>query len=416
MTTELKGPTKWTGNRDEYGYRSYTVTFRVISNSSGDGPAQVLQTSGLPRPGDTWEIGNDFDPWAWCRPNCEITPVVSQEPNFWWDCTFNFSSKPPNKDNQRCADTEVEDPLLEPPKISGSFVKYTEEAWQDRFGRPIVNSAFEQIRGNQVEFDRNRATIHIEQNFAVLDLGLLSAFGNAVNMFPLWGLGRRCIKLSNANWERKFKGACEVYFTRILDFDVNYETFDKDVLDEGTKVLNGHWDNGSWILDNINGQPPNPKNPQHFIRFKDRHGENTRVILNGQGLPAGIMNPTGAMYICITTAISGQQPSTSPDFLKVTQYPPMPIAGADVALVDDPKFVGSLVVQPDGVVAITGMGGVGTLFPAGVQTRGIYDPTKTYYFGDIVQDTASTGEAGKIHVEKYNEADFTILGIPTVLE
>src|SRR6516225_6924128 len=113
MTAKIMGPLTWTGERDEYGYRSYTLTVKVRTDNKEDGPAVVLQTPGLPQPGEIWEIGNDFDAWAWCRPNCKITPIVKDEPNFDWSCEYNFSSKPPNKDNQRCADQQVDDPLME---------------------------------------------------------------------------------------------------------------------------------------------------------------------------------------------------------------------------------------------------------------------------------------------------------------
>jgi hypothetical protein len=30
---------------------------------------------------------------------------------------------------------------------------------------------------------------------------------------------------------------------------------------------------------------PDSTNPQHFIRYKDRNGENARVLLDGAGIP-----------------------------------------------------------------------------------------------------------------------------------
>ena len=85
-----------------------------------------------------------------------------------------------------------------------------------------------------------------------------------------------------------------------LEFDVRYDTFDRDLQDEGTKVLNGHWDKttGNWVLTPIarSGATlimPNYLNPQHYIRFQDRLGNITRVTLNGFGQPAGIALGTG---------------------------------------------------------------------------------------------------------------------------
>lgn len=254
MSARSIGPISWSMTRDEDGQRDYTVVFRVTSDEV-IGPALALQASDLPQEGDTWsfpEANGESDEWAWCRYNTKVTPVLSKhEPTKDWDLEFLFSTKPV----KRCQDTQIEDPLLIPPKISGSFVRYTEEAAYDRFGYPILNSAFEMMRGPKVEFDGNRPQVKIEMNVAQLNLALVQAMVDKLNAYPLWGLPRRCIKLSAAPWERKFYGTCNVYFTYTLEFDIRYDTFDRVLLDEGTKVLNGHWDRatGNWALDPIKG-------------------------------------------------------------------------------------------------------------------------------------------------------------------
>jgi hypothetical protein len=242
------------------------------------------------------------------------------KPTKIFNVTVPFSNKPQN----RCQDFKVEDPLLEPQKISGGFNRFTEEATKDRYGYPILNSAHEQVRGPQVEFDNNRPVVKIEQNVANLQLDLLTVMIDTVNGYYLWGFPPRSIKLSGVSWERKFYGNCSVYYTRQLEFELAglqdagltgtgsdpepiqsvYKTWDRELLDEGTKVLKGHWKrNGNWVLDKIDGAYPDPSNPTHFIRFKDRNGENTRVILNGAGLPAGVRVGSGSGSISDETEI-----------------------------------------------------------------------------------------------------------------
>jgi hypothetical protein len=115
---------------------------------------------------------------------------------------------------------------------------------------------------------------------------------DTLNDATLWGLAARKIKLSNVSWERLLYGTCDYYYKRVFDFDIDFSTFDRDVLDEGTKVLSGQWDRdtGEWVLLEIEGYggTPNPdaQRPDHFIRYKDRNDENARVILDGNGLPA----------------------------------------------------------------------------------------------------------------------------------
>ena len=165
MTCTLKGgqvrPRNWSVKRDADGHRTYTIKFLVLSDDARDGPATVLNTPGMPLPGQWWIIGNDIDEWATCLPEMSITPLTPNEPNFQWEVEMTFSTKPLPHSAQRCNEQQVGDPLLEPAKISGASTKNTEEAAFDRFGFPILNSAFEQMRGRQVEFDSNRSTVKI---------------------------------------------------------------------------------------------------------------------------------------------------------------------------------------------------------------------------------------------------------------
>jgi hypothetical protein len=285
--------------RDLEGHRTYKVKWLVRGDTT-DGPANALQTSGLALPGDIWVIDGDVDVWAYCRQEASVNPLITNEPNSYFEVEQTFSTKP---DEKRCKDQQIDDPLLRPQNISGGYTKYTEEATEDRFGDPITNSAHEQIRGPQVEFDRNRATVKIEQNVPLLQLELFNQMVNTVNDATLWGAPARCVKLGNVSWSKKYNGGCYAYYERVLDFEifivVDPDTgdlvsgFDKDILDEGTKALNGHWAHGAgtapspggWELDNIAGLPPDPTNPTHFIRVQDRNGNTMRVILDGSGVP-----------------------------------------------------------------------------------------------------------------------------------
>lgn len=438
----LDGQRSWEADRDDEGHRTYKVSF-IVACDFLDGPATALQTPGLPVYGTYWIIDNDVDLWAWCRWETSVKQVIEKpEPNNYFELTFTFSTKPPNKNDRTCKENEVEDPLLELPKINGSFVVYHEEATQDRFGNPLLNSAFERLRGPQVEFDANRPQVKIEMNVPVLDLAQLEGMSNTVNDAPLWGMPPRCIKLSEIEWERKFYGSCYVYFTLHLTFDIRFDTFDRNLLDESTKVLNGHWDGttGAWILDPIDGQPPNNQNPQHFKRFKDRAGENIKGILNGAGLPAGVQIGTstaGAVYFMSLTNPNqkGVAPPSaswltipspvSSDIRTWTALSPYDYGetvfnNADLNFYICIAAVGIDAVQlghlqsPDQdkthwKFLASGANGVN------ISNAGIYDNTKTYLPGNYVSFKSSTVE-GYIHVEKYPESDFTQLGIPLTFQ
>lgn len=293
--TNRRGILDWSLDRDEDGHRTYTVKHLVGTTDYSDGPQTVLVASGLPNIGAFWDYGNDLDGWAFCTPQRKVQKfrgIKEGHKHAFWEVTSYFTTK---RDSKRCQDESIEDPLLEPDRISGSFVKYTKEVMKDKDGNRIKTSSHELIRGPQVEFDHNRPTVTIEQNVADLGLETFSQMIDTVNDATLWGLGSRKIKLSNVSWSRQVYGTCDYYYTRSFEFDVDYNGFDREVLDEGTKVLNGHWTTdqtgtgtglaSTWVLDDIDGAAPNPDNPQHFIRYKDRNGENTRVVLDGNGQP-----------------------------------------------------------------------------------------------------------------------------------
>lgn len=308
----------WLAERDEDG-RTYKVEWLAVTNSPyTDGPALAMQCPGLPTIGSLWIFNADIDVWAFCHPDCKVRP--------WWGSSGDGGGEVPNhylieqtfstKSLHRCYNTQVTDPLLEPMKVGGSFIKYTQEVIQNKDGSFVLNSAQELLHGPGVEFDFNRPQVWIEQNVQNLALPLVASMIDTVNTAPLWGLPARCIKLSDCTWERKIFGICSYYFTRRLVFDVDYNTFDRYLLDEGTKVLRGRWvqtaggstpgttddDTWAWQIDST----ADPNNPMDYIRFKDVRQELATVVLDGAGHPAGSAifnvvgtggNPPGRIFV-----------------------------------------------------------------------------------------------------------------------
>jgi hypothetical protein len=283
MAGKLIGPYQISLNVDDNGYRDYNVGYKV-QVELGDGPLVAALTAGLPEIGSSYSLRTETDPWAFCWPTSVVTPLSPQkdEPYFYYSVGKLFTTRP----RSDCRDGS-DNPLLLPPRVSGGFIKYTKEITEDFEGKMVRNSAFELIRGAIVEFDHNRPTIQIEQNVSTLEYDLCAGMMDTVNEEPLWGFDARCVKLSNFTWASNVFGTCNEYYTRFFEFDIDPATFDRFTLDEGTKVLNGHWEATGWVLDDIDGEPPDPDNPQHFIRFRDRTGEVARVLLDGNGEPLG---------------------------------------------------------------------------------------------------------------------------------
>lgn len=270
MTTRLIGGQKhWELSRDNEGHREYTITHLVEADTT-DGPNEVRKTAGLPAIGAIWDFDSDYDGSASCTPHLKVTPVTTGEPNKYWIVENKFSTRP----GRRCQDEEVEDPLLEPPKVSVTFVKHTEEKHKDYIGILMETSAGEPFSGPKAEWDVGRPQVRIVQNLADPQLSTVSAYMDNVNEEPMWGVLARCVKLSGCEIEEQYQGSCDPFYTRTLTFDVNSDTFDRVLIDAGT-LAKGHWGGphkDTWI----DGDPQ---------RYQDKKGNIARVKLDGNGKP-----------------------------------------------------------------------------------------------------------------------------------
>jgi hypothetical protein len=318
MTARLEGRVGWSGGRDDDGYREYTVT-HLVEADAADGPAQVLACPGLPAIGSLWSFGSDADSGVWCWPyaKADYFERKGNEPHTWWTVEQKFSNKvPTGKRLKTCLDEQYDNPLLEPQKVSGTFVNKQQEAYYDKDGAFILTSTYEQPRGDVLQFDGTVATVKIEQNVAVLNLYQVSTLMNCVNSAPLWGMPVRCVKLSRFSWERKLYGTCSWYYTRSFEFDVTLGImpatgaelpslpagastvpgFDRYVLNECSKSLTGRWVKaaaGTWYYEvdaaELATELPDPLDRTNYSRYTDKKGELDKraLIDNATGIPVG---------------------------------------------------------------------------------------------------------------------------------
>lgn len=422
MSARVVGPISWSMVTDSEGYRTVKLKLWVKTTSPLDGPSVVSQATGLPHPGDAWLYDNDMDLWLWCRRDQNISPKLTGEPNVDWEVEHTFSNR--QDDGKTCVDTRIDDPLLTPDKISGAFTRYSREAVYDRFGFPICNSAWEQIRGAQVEFEHAKPTVCIEQNVADLQLADISYIIDVapLNDAPLWGLPRRWVRLVNMSWDKKYYGQCYVYYTRRLEFEISSE-WDRDILDEGFKVLNGHWGliskselAGKWYLDNVNGVAPNPFNPSHFIKATDPLGNSMKVVLDGAGKPIWYL-PTSysAKTATVEFASGGYSVGDLLTLIGGTFSTAAVLRVIEVALSDSVDPETGLVTEYAGAIRKVEVATPGTYTivpdnPAQINASPSYPQFNVQW-----RTTAAGGTvAGNIHIEKYGESNLLFLGIPVV--
>lgn len=264
MSAINQGMIDWRMSTNQDGHRDYRAKWLVRTNTNYDGPQTVMNASGLPQIGATWAYGTENDPWAFCWPESAATPIV--EPgttDIWWVVDQLFTTRPLG----RCMSNFVANPLSEPQKVGGSFVTYTREAIVDYQGNPILTSSLERIRGQDVERDFTKPSVWITTNFGTLPLRLFTSFANTLNNAPLWGLDARTIKLSRITWERFLYGVCTFFYTVTYEFDINFDTWDRVLKDEGTRVLAPGGD---------------PTKPSNFIAYQVQ-GQLGKIQLNGAG-------------------------------------------------------------------------------------------------------------------------------------
>jgi hypothetical protein len=53
----------------------------------------------------------------------------------------------------------------------------------------------------------------------------------------MWGLDVDMVKLSNFSWQRKLYGTCSYYFTYNYDFEIDFDTWAKQIVDYGDVIL-----------------------------------------------------------------------------------------------------------------------------------------------------------------------------------
>jgi len=446
---------------DSNGRKTYTIDY-LIGAAVSDNVYAVKATTGLPRAGDPLNFGGDVDATMLCTAQSEISQEQKKgnEKSPLWKVTKTF------------IDTN--------PRITGNSVKQKEEAATDRFGDPVFTSSHEHIRGPQNEWDVDDNQVVIEQWITDLQLSLLSQMSSSVNKYPLWNHPPRTIKLSDYKYDIVYdetaSGGRKLYH-RVLTFDIRYRrelgvdstfepgtgthvdlieviagkyiNWDRDILDEGTKVLKGHWDSsGAWVLDPLSSLGPPSRvgtvvsptggsllvGPYSYrVASLDSTGGESAASSEIQALPGVPGMPFPTNKITLTwTAVSGETGGYR-IYSRIegdTTYTHVAdVATGVLTYIDTGTFIsdgktplevgtstGQVWPDPDnprhfirfkdfnGENARVILDGEGK--PTGVWVRGPDEGTGTGTEHDLATSP------GMIHVERYGESDMRLLGIP----
>lgn len=260
-------PIDWSMTTDEEGHRDYSVLWEVFTDGATYGPDDAMFCPGLPMPGASLNIGHCVDPWAFYQRKGSAKLKERGKHRSVWIVETAFSTRPV----RRCQTDKMEDPLLEPHRVRGGFDTFQREPICDNSGDAILNSAGQRFRGPTVQIEDGWPTVEVEQNASWINLPFLAQYRYSVNNAVWWGCPIRTIKCKTFTWERVLYGLCYFYFRVTTSFQLNEETWDLHLLDEGDMV-----------------KVPN-SSPVRYKRAQDEYENLVHVLLDGHGeaLPAG---------------------------------------------------------------------------------------------------------------------------------
>lgn len=278
MTIRVLGPIRREGERsEEDGHRDYQITFLVETTDQLDGPQAVTFASGLPAIGSAWTYGNDSDVGAYCTPYIKIQPSgrqKSDDPVFYWELQYRFTSRP----LKNCQTSGYDNPILRPDKVSGSFVERQRKVRKDRNGNALLTTSKEEV---EAEVEASFPTVRIEQYWGLLELPTLAQMVGGVNDSSLWGLAARTIKLGNVSWEKNQFGTCFNYYTRSLEFEIDYGTWDRsDIPNKGQKMIRGKWTESGGTYSYTVDSGASVSNAFDYIDAVDVRGNSVENYLN----------------------------------------------------------------------------------------------------------------------------------------
>jgi hypothetical protein len=218
----VSAPYDWSKESTEEGDEIYTLKWKVETTAVADGPDVAWTAPGLPYPGASLNVGNTVNPWAFFQGKGSAKLLKQDVNRKWWDLTTVFNTKPIT----RCSQSKVDDPLLEPHRVRGSFTQVMEEAIKDNSGNVIENSVKQRFTGPQVQRPKSYPTVELEMNVAWINLAWMAEYADSVNNNVQWGQPIRTIKCTVGPWERVLYGSCYYYFVVRFTFELRYETWD----------------------------------------------------------------------------------------------------------------------------------------------------------------------------------------------
>jgi len=230
--------TRVSGEAD--GHRTYTSTWRVITNSRQDGASTASIASGLPTWGSYYRWGtgagpggsNSWDLGAWVHSRPTAVLQSEQDSLKVWLVTVLHTSR-----SRTPEITYPDDPLSAPWEVHRDADEWTEEATETVDGKPIWNSALRAIGGKATEIYKTRSKWTLAKNFATVPESWLNDIERSMNSSSVTIVGLTHPKLTL--YMRKivvdvlYFAVNTRYFRCTFFIDQNPETHNLKLIDKG---------------------------------------------------------------------------------------------------------------------------------------------------------------------------------------
>lgn len=219
------------GNLNEKNENSYTTKWLVVADYAM-GPIEAITLVGV-NLYDNYNVTTEFDTIALCK---ERNAVPVPDSNGFvdlkqWEVTLNYGR----------VDYSVDNPLLEPVKVSINFSTTDEPVDYDIYGSPIMNTAGEPFAEAVTKLTPS-STITFERNEADYNALISYYYVGTVNLYPWKGIPKGCALMTARTATQNFNQNIGFYWTVGYDFSVDLNGYKKSVLNQGlrqVKVING---------------------------------------------------------------------------------------------------------------------------------------------------------------------------------
>jgi hypothetical protein len=238
--------------------RKYTLAFRVECSSRYDGPVTIrASTNGVRQPtlpiiGNSYYVtSTEKDLGSFAEEiNYRLESASANPDHAVWNVTVNYGPYDAN--------TFPENPIDWPIVAWFGSQNFERIAWKDRNGDPIKNSANSAF-SEPVTVDDNRSLLYVTRNELVstYDYDLAATYRNSVNDAVWNGFATRTVKcVSIDTGEPQYNSVAGVrYYAVKYVFDINLDTWDKVLLDQGYTDISLLDSTKRLTIRDSNGQP-----------------------------------------------------------------------------------------------------------------------------------------------------------------